>query len=217
MIIKKQYAAFPYDRNKLDEVKNDEISFTITDPLFLETLPFEIRGIIIPFSAKLKREKMQSEQSLIRQIKLLDDIVQELGNNSLLNDLLENTKKELEAIRRQELKGVILRSKANWIENGEKPSKYFCGLEKRNYINKTVTQVINHNGDQITDQKDILKEIKYFYNRLYRSRDDILTYINLNKALKDFDDPKLQNKEAIQLDGEITYKEALEVFKKHDK
>ena len=61
------------------------------------------------------------------------------------------------------MKVSIFRSKANWIENGEKPSKYFCALEKRNYINKTVSEVINKNGEKIVDQKGILQEIKTFY------------------------------------------------------
>ena len=66
--------------------------------------------------------------------------------SNLLGDILSETNKELEFFRQRELKGIILRSKANWIENGEKSSKYFSSLEKRNYINKTVSEIINNDG-----------------------------------------------------------------------
>ena len=37
-------------------------------------------------------------------------------------------------IRQEKLKGHMLRSKAQYTDEGEKPTKYFCGLEKHNYI-----------------------------------------------------------------------------------
>ena len=41
---------------------------------------------------------------------------------------------ELVAIRDKRMEGVLLRSRVRWIADGEKITKYFCGLEKRNYI-----------------------------------------------------------------------------------
>jgi len=31
---------------------------------------------------------------------------------------------------------VLFRSKARWVAEGEKNTKYFCSLEKRNFISK---------------------------------------------------------------------------------
>ena len=39
--------------------------------------------------------------------------------SNLLGDILSETNKELELFRQRELKGIILRSKANWTENVE--------------------------------------------------------------------------------------------------
>ena len=40
-------------------------------------------------------------------------------------------------------KGAIFRSKIRWIEKGEKPTRYFFNLEKRNYHKKIVSQLYN--------------------------------------------------------------------------
>ena len=138
----------------------------------------------------------------------------DIGHDEGVSDRLNNVKSELENIRKHELNGVILRAGARWIEEGEKPTKYFCNLEKRNYVNKTVSKLINHNGNDITEQKQILNEIKHFYDDLYKSRDNILEEANLQEILKDYEIPVLSNEERNNLDKAITKCEVLEVLKK---
>ena len=41
-------------------------------------------------------------------------------------------KAEWEYYHTKKTKGIILRSKAKWVEEGEKNTKYFLNLEKRN-------------------------------------------------------------------------------------
>ena len=67
------------------------------------------------------------------------------------------------------MEGVLLYSRARWIANGEKITKYFCGLEKRNCISKQMTK-LTLNGEEIYESKDIIKEVKVFYKRLYSER-----------------------------------------------
>lgn len=38
---------------------------------------------------------------------------------------------ELNELRNRKLKGFIVRARADWIDNGEKPTSYFCNLEKK--------------------------------------------------------------------------------------
>jgi hypothetical protein len=46
---------------------------------------------------------------------------------------LENKKQELENYRKNKLKGKMVRSRGKWIDEVEKPTNYFCGLESKNY------------------------------------------------------------------------------------
>ena len=80
-----------------------------------------------------------SEQSLI--ISQLSERVNELEANLPLNktedELLQETKNDLEEKLYDKVKGMIFRSKARWYEQGEKNTKYFFSLEKSRYNAKT--------------------------------------------------------------------------------
>ena len=104
------------------------------------------------------------------------------------------------------MKGNIIWSKAKWITEGEKPTKYFCSLEKRNFVNKIIPR-LETGEETISDQGKILKETKTFYENLYKDNHD-LTDVNLDLELRDFDVPKLSDQEKDSLEGLITYPEA---------
>jgi hypothetical protein len=43
----------------------------------------------------------------------------------------------------EKVRGAILRSKVRWSEAGERNTKYFLNLEKRNAINKAILRLEN--------------------------------------------------------------------------
>ena len=52
------------------------------------------------------------------------------------SELLIDKKAELETFRQQNIKGEMVRARGNWLKDGEKPTKFFCNLENRNFIEK---------------------------------------------------------------------------------
>ena len=60
---------------------------------------------------------------------------------------LENNRQALVKLREKKMEGVILR--ARWIAEGEKITKYFCGLEKSNYVSKQMIKLTLNNGEEI--------------------------------------------------------------------
>ena len=56
----------------------------------------------------------------------------------------------------------MIRAKIKWAEEGENPTQYFCSLESRNFVNKTIPKVQQENGNVITSQEEILKEVQHF-------------------------------------------------------
>ena len=79
-------------------------------------------------------------------------------------------KHDLIELRKEKLKGHCIRARAKWDEEGEKPTKYFCNMESRNYYSKLISRIELNNGTVITDQKDILKETKCFFIKTYTLR-----------------------------------------------
>ena len=73
--------------------------------------------------------------------------------------------------------------------------------------------LITDNGNEITEQQQILNEIRRFYQDLYRSRDHLLEDADLNEIFADYEIPKLTEKDKRRLDADIKKSEVLEVLK----
>lgn len=115
--------------------------FKIDDQLFIDILLTEIRGKSISYSAFKKTKSNEREKELEKEIACLE---QKLRENSL--DLLSNKQDELLNIRKNRLKGQCIRSKSKWIDEREKPSKYFINIETRNYISKQIPNIEKDEG-----------------------------------------------------------------------
>ena len=95
-----------------------------------------------------------------------------------------------------------------WVEEGEKNSKFFLNLEKRNYINKLITQ-LEIDNKLVTDQNEILLAQRNFYKNLYSENLDVNSNIYKN-ALEEFtfkDLPQLNEESKAECDKIITEKE----------
>ena len=216
METKKQYALPVYNHDEIDSIPNREIQFMINDQLFLDTLLMEIRGKSISYASFKNKQRNCREKHLIKRIADLEE-------NTEINstEQIENLKAELYDIRYEKLKGQMIRSKAQYIDQGEKPTKYFCGLEKHNYVSKIIGQLEKDNGTILTEQQEILKETENFYRKLYENKDGKLEKndIPVEQYRNDSNMTKLKNEEANTIEGLLTYKEISDILynMKHDK
>ena len=93
----------------------------------------EIRNTTIAYSQKKKFNLRNRETNIQRKLEELDTVI--CNNQNLDGDILmefENLKNELTEIYSIKGKEAMFRSRTRWIENGEKRTKYFFNLEKRN-------------------------------------------------------------------------------------
>ena len=67
-------------------------------------------------------------------------------------------------------KGCQIRSRAAWIELGERSTSYFLGLEKSRQGNNVIQSLKAENGETQLGQKEILEVAKAYYTNLYRSK-----------------------------------------------
>lgn len=199
--VKKQYAIPVYDLDNISNVPNDQLTFVIDNRLFFETLMCEIRGKTISYATYKKKEENKREVSLERKIHKLE-LDTELREDEITT--LEELKAQLEEIREAKIQGMAVRSKVRWIGQGEKVSRYFCNLENRNFLDKTIPFLEKDNGEIITDQQEILTEVKQFYEKLYSLQD----VADLDISEEFINAPVLTNEESEGIEGEITFQEA---------
>ena len=209
--VKEQYIFPIYNLEFIkNNINNDLLEFTISDQLFLEIILMEIRGKTISYSVYKKKQKQERENNLIKDIENLEN------SQDPDLELIETRKEELQNVRKEKLNGVIIRSRVKWAEEGEKPTKYFCSLESRNYVNKIIPKVVKEDGTSINKQEDILNEVKNFYKKLYgcsnENKEQDSDIQNLFNSINN--NPKLTEENKIGLEGELTDSEILAVLKK---
>ena len=139
----------------------DENECVIDDQLFLEVLLMEIRGKTISYSSYIKKKRDNKESNLIADINNLE------RNEASHVEILSVKRKELEEIRKIKLEGNNIRSRSKWMEQGEKVTKYFCNLEKRNYVCKAMPNLYKSDGTKTTNENEIRCHVKEFYKKLY--------------------------------------------------
>ena len=89
---------------------------------------------------------------------MLDDlkVLESLEAMSANIKLLEDKQIELENLHKHKINGYITRTHMQWLQEGEKPSSFFCNLEKRNYVEKTIKKLQVSTGTVLNSQKEIL-------------------------------------------------------------
>ena len=97
----------------------------------------------------------------------------------------------------------MIRSRARWIEEGEKPSKYFCNLESRNFLNKTIRKIYVEGIGMVYEQTEILDNIRSYYEKSYKSTESNLVDIELGNLFNNYNIPKLDNETANGLEHDI--------------
>ena len=150
-----------YDELELDKCNFENYRFSIDDQLFFNTLLMMIRGETILYSSVKKKRGVKNETKLEKEISDLETkSIYDVDNKDVIEEL-EDKKNSLEDLRKQKVEDAILRSKLEWMEFGEKPSKFFLNLEKQNRINRQIKTLIDDQGNIILN-KNVPFEIHRF-------------------------------------------------------
>ena len=97
-----------------------------------EFIKYKIRQLSISYS-KEKKRNLRSSQTMLEHE--LIELERNLSNNSDLTRCNE-IKQELQEMENNVVEGIIIRNKIDWVEKGEKCSKYFFMLEQSRVVKK---------------------------------------------------------------------------------
>jgi hypothetical protein len=131
-----------------------------------DLIKMEIRSSTICYAkSKAKETRDNIKQAIVDYEQLEKEICNQPSDETLQK--YHETKIHIEQYNNEKANGVILRSKADWAEFGEKNSKFFLNLEKRNHNMKCITKLIKEDNKEITNSEEILKYEEEFYKNLY--------------------------------------------------
>lgn len=179
---------------------NNLTEYSINDQLLWEMIKLNLRGKTISYSSYKKKINIEKEFKLENKLKNLYE------NEAISSrDEIEKVEHELKTLREDKIRGLIMRSKAKWLIEGDKSSKYFCNLEKRQYLEKTIPKLILDNGTELDSQSDIINAQRDFYRTLYtsqnlQSNDKNHIFFDKNNAFLN----QLDETQSVALEGELS-------------
>ena len=144
------------------------------------------------------------EISLQKKVNLLQAQAEENPHNKNITHELQVEKSRLKKIMTYRTKGAILRSKVRWHEDGERNTKYFYALEKRNYTNKAITRLKIAENAYTEDQFNIPDKEKCFYESLYKSKNIDAEKLKKSPFFNAENITPLNEDERLSCEGQIT-------------
>ena len=138
-----------YNMDRVSQISPMDLQFTINDQLLFEMILLKIREMTLFYASQKKKMKDSREKFIIERLDSLSEKIEDsLADTEILRTEFQSLSDELETIRAEYMQGLLTRTRAKWIEEGEKPSRYFCSLEKRNYIEKNITKITTDSGEK---------------------------------------------------------------------
>ena len=135
-----------------------------------EEIKSKVRKATRDFTKGSTSEKKQIMSNLMEKITEMEEDIETLSPSQV--EMLENSKIDLKEISDDMTRSLIFRSKAKWIMEAERNTKYFYSLEKIRAEAK-VSNVIVHNSREYTEGKEILNIQKEYYENLYKKNENV--------------------------------------------
>ena len=178
-----------------------------------DLIKMEIRGFTVKYSKRKAKIVKSEEMALLERVNELQAKAEKKPHNRNIILELQAEKLRLKRIMTYKTKGAILRSKVRWHEQGERNTKYFYGLEKRNFNNKTITRLKIGENAFTSNQFEILTKEKIFYESLYKTKNVNPDKFNGSLFFNPENISPLTEENKTSCEGSITMDECLEALK----
>ena len=173
-----------------------------------EFLKLSIKEESIAFSHNKQRRLRKQQVSLTNKlIRLRQRLV---DGDDTVSILISDTESQLKARWVKEIEGIMIRSRAQWLE-GKRPSCYFFNLQRIKAQKSHISSVYDLNGTEVSSQEEIQKAHVDFYSCLFSEepvgvalQDDLLSSLQC----------ELSSDQASSCEGQMTLDEMTFALKK---
>jgi len=176
--------------------------------LLWEIVKIKIKEYSIKYAISRRKNEVLEENKVQNQ---LDDVCNKIDKAECDEQLLDLYKQKVELeskldnIYNEKAKGIQVRSRAKWIQEGEKSTKYFMRLESQRQGLNVINELQRSNGYVTTNSEEILEEIGSFYSELYCSKQS--GNHNVSDFIRNVETPTLSNLSKEMCDINITLSE----------
>ena len=127
-----------------------------------DSLKIEIRKATVNFCVRERRSQNQNRFVLTKRLI-------HAKNSFQPSAVIADLEGQLSALISKEAEGAKIRSRAQWFEEGEKPTRYFFRLERTRAISNSFSSLFDENGIEKTSQQDLENILTRFYQTLFTS------------------------------------------------
>ena len=177
----------------------------------------KIKEFSINFGKTIAQRKKNIKCCIEKEINEIDEIIKTNTDNDvhLLVEKRNRLKSDLDILLANDAIGYQIRSKAEWVEKGEKNTAYFLNLEKYRQSKNAIFKLTKSDGNEVDSKENILIEIVSYYQQLYSSKN--VPTVEINSYFESLDSVnirKLNNFESNSCEGGITANECDRVLSK---
>lgn len=130
--------------------------------IWWDNLKYDIGKCAREYSKIILKIKKRKEKEI--RIELRDELSKEVVNLQK-TVMLEEKLKEIED---KKYKGAMIRSKAKYLVEGEKCTRFFFNMEKNRQRAGMIKELIGKGGGKVKEKEEVLKEIKDYYESLFK-------------------------------------------------
>ena len=176
-----------------------------TDPrIWWDAGKLQLKELTISHRIQQSRERRREKSKLEHEFQLIT--ARGTSNTTADHVRLAEIKDLLKTIDDHAVEGAMIRSKEQWIEMGEKPTRYFFQLENKHQSRNAISE-LHVNNTSIKADKNILQECRDFYENLYTAEPVHLE--SQDWLLEQFDQFLTSDDQAL-CKGELTLTESFE-------
>ena len=161
----------------------DEYSMILCKRKLWDFIKVRIKEGTIKYCMARQQRKVCDVMHIEKQMKIIDSNIGILKDNvNKLKEERNELKLKLDLLYHEKAKAAQIRSRAKWVEDGEKSTSYFLKLEQKHQTFNNIDR-LQANGIIIEDNKQILEECALYYEKLYTAKDPCEK--NINKYVAD--------------------------------
>ena len=137
----------------------------------------DLKAEIKDFICEYCKKKVCLTRKTIISLRRRYSYLQKFSNSEDFIDQINAIKTQITELENKSARGVLIRSKCDFLNDSEKPSKYFVMKERQNSKKKTIDKI--EVGDQIfNDNKSIINAFRQFYKELFTEEEIDLSQVD---------------------------------------